>query len=108
MSNISKSPVIDNEGNVFFVTGKSLCTAHDKSSNAGIIVEIFASRTLQFLTSFFNIMEHNCDGIAFIEYMADEKTAGKIQLGAEYYPSGKSYGMMHQVPQAPEYVRKMA
>lgn len=43
---------------------------------------------------------------AFIEYMTDEKTAGKIQLGAEYYPSGKSYGMMHKIPQAPEYLRK--
>jgi transcriptional regulator GlxA family with amidase domain len=45
--------------------------------------------------------------LAFIEYMAGEETAGNIQLGAEYYPSGKSYGMMHQIPQAPEYVRKM-
>jgi transcriptional regulator GlxA family with amidase domain len=44
--------------------------------------------------------------LAFIEYMADEKTAGKIQLGAEYYPSGRSYGMMHKIPQAPEYLRK--
>jgi hypothetical protein len=39
--------------------------------------------------------------------MAGEETAGKIQLGAEYYPSGKSYGKMHQLPQAPEYMRKM-
>jgi transcriptional regulator GlxA family with amidase domain len=30
--------------------------------------------------------------LSFIEYMTDEKTAGKIQLGAEYYPSGRSYG----------------
>lgn len=44
--------------------------------------------------------------LAFVEYMADEKTAGKIQLGAEYYPSGRSYGMMHKIPQAPEYLRK--
>jgi len=44
--------------------------------------------------------------LAFVEYMTDEKTAGKIQLGAEYYPSGRSYGMMHKIPQAPEYVRK--
>ncbi|AKB50701.1 Transcriptional regulator, AraC family [Methanosarcina barkeri str. Wiesmoor] len=43
---------------------------------------------------------------AFIEYMTDEKTAGKIQLGAEYYPSGRSYGMMHKISQAPEYLRK--
>lgn len=46
--------------------------------------------------------------LAFIEYAADEKTAGRIQLGAEYYPSSKSYGMMHQIPQAPEYMKKMA
>jgi len=44
--------------------------------------------------------------LAFVEYMADEKTAGKIQLGAEYYPSGRSYGMMNKIPQAPEYLRK--
>lgn len=46
--------------------------------------------------------------LAFIEYMADEKTAGKVQLASEYYPSGRLYGTMHQLPQAPEYVRKMA
>jgi hypothetical protein len=40
------------------------------------------------------------------QYMTDEKTAGKIQLGAEYYPSDRSYGMMHKIPQAPEYLRK--
>lgn len=44
--------------------------------------------------------------LAFVEYIADEKTAGKIQLGAEYYPSGRSYGMMHKAPQTPEYLRK--
>jgi len=44
--------------------------------------------------------------LAFVEYMTDEKTAGKIQLGAEYYPSGRSYGMMHKIPQAPEYLKK--
>jgi transcriptional regulator GlxA family with amidase domain len=43
---------------------------------------------------------------AFLEYMTDEKTAGKIQLGAEYYPSGRLYGMMHKIPQAPKYLRK--
>jgi transcriptional regulator GlxA family with amidase domain len=46
--------------------------------------------------------------LAFIEYAADEKTAGRVQLGSEYYPSGRSYGGMHQVPQAPEYMKKMA
>jgi len=44
--------------------------------------------------------------LAFLEYTADEKTVGKIQLGAEYYPSGKSYCNMHKIPQAPEYLRK--
>jgi transcriptional regulator GlxA family with amidase domain len=44
--------------------------------------------------------------LAFVEYMTDEKTAGKIQLGAEYYPFDKSYGMMHKLPQAPAYIRK--
>ncbi|MPM67899.1 Isonitrile hydratase [bioreactor metagenome] len=44
--------------------------------------------------------------LALIEYLTNEKTAGKIQLGAEYYPSGRSYGMVHKIPQAPEYVRK--
>lgn len=46
--------------------------------------------------------------LAFVEYMTDEKTAGKIQLGAEYYPSCKSYGKMHLLPQTPEYVKKIA
>jgi transcriptional regulator GlxA family with amidase domain len=45
--------------------------------------------------------------LAFIEYVAGEETAGKIQFGAEYYPSDKSYGMMHKLPQAPEYLRKI-
>jgi len=44
--------------------------------------------------------------LAFVEYITDEKTAGKVQLGAEYYPSGRSYGLMHKIPQAPEYLRK--
>ncbi|MDD3246054.1 MAG: DJ-1/PfpI family protein [Methanosarcina sp.] len=44
--------------------------------------------------------------LAFLEYTADEKTVGKIQLGAEYYPSGKSYCNMHKILQAPEYLRK--
>jgi transcriptional regulator GlxA family with amidase domain len=44
--------------------------------------------------------------LAFIEHMAGGKTAGRIQLGAEYYPSGKSYGMMHELAQAPMYVKQ--
>ncbi len=46
--------------------------------------------------------------LAFIEYAADEKTASKVQLASEYYPSGKLYGTLHQLPHSPEYVRKMA
>lgn len=44
--------------------------------------------------------------LSFIEYMADEKTVGKIQLSAEYYPSDRSNGMMHWLLIAPAYVRK--
>ena len=44
--------------------------------------------------------------LAFIEHMAGGKTAGRIQLGAEYYPSGRSYGMMHELAQAPLYVKQ--
>ncbi len=43
--------------------------------------------------------------LAFIESIAGEKTAGKIQFGAEYYPSGKSYGGFHMLEQAPQYVK---
>lgn len=46
--------------------------------------------------------------LAFIEYATDEKTASKVQLASEYYPSGKLYGTLHHLPQAPEYVRKLA
>jgi transcriptional regulator GlxA family with amidase domain len=45
--------------------------------------------------------------LAFIEYIAGEETAGKTQFGAEYYPSSKSYYMMHKLPQSPEYVKKI-
>lgn len=44
--------------------------------------------------------------LAFIEHIAGEKAAGRVQLGAEYYPSGKSYGMMHENAQAPVYVKQ--
>jgi transcriptional regulator GlxA family with amidase domain len=43
--------------------------------------------------------------LAFIAAAAGEETAGKIQLGAEYYPSGRFYGTLHQGPQAPAYLR---
>lgn len=39
--------------------------------------------------------------LAFIESVAGEKTAGKIQFGAEYYPSVKSHGGFHMIEQAP-------
>jgi hypothetical protein len=38
--------------------------------------------------------------------MVGGKIAGKIQLGTEYYPSGKSYGMMHELSQTPVYVKQ--
>ncbi len=44
--------------------------------------------------------------LALVEYMTNERTAGKVQLGAEYYPSGRSYGMMHKILQAPEYIKE--
>jgi transcriptional regulator GlxA family with amidase domain len=44
--------------------------------------------------------------LAFIEHMSGEKVAGRIQLAAEYYPSRRSYGMMHELPQAPTYVKR--
>jgi len=43
--------------------------------------------------------------LAFIEAAAGEDVAGKVQFGAEYYPSGRFYGAFHQSPQAPAYVR---
>lgn len=45
--------------------------------------------------------------LAFIESVAGEKTAGKIQFGAEYYPSVKSYGGFHMIEQAPQYMKKI-
>jgi transcriptional regulator GlxA family with amidase domain len=44
--------------------------------------------------------------LAFIEAVAGETVAGKIQLGAEYYPSGRFYGSLHQGPQAPAYLKR--
>ena len=43
--------------------------------------------------------------LAFIESVADEEVAGKVQFGAEYYPSGRFYGSFHKSAQAPAYVR---
>jgi transcriptional regulator GlxA family with amidase domain len=44
--------------------------------------------------------------LAFIESVADETVAGKVQFGAEYYPSGRFFGTAHQSPQAPAYLKK--
>jgi transcriptional regulator GlxA family with amidase domain len=45
--------------------------------------------------------------LEFIEHVAGEKAAGKVQLGAEYYPSSRSYGNMHALAGAPGYFRNM-
>ena len=45
--------------------------------------------------------------LAFIESVAGETVAGKIQLGAEYFPSGRFYGACHEGP-APVYLKKPA
>jgi transcriptional regulator GlxA family with amidase domain len=43
--------------------------------------------------------------LAFIESVAGEDVAGKVQFGAEYYPSGRCYGAFHRSPQAPAYLK---
>lgn len=44
--------------------------------------------------------------LAFIESVAGEAVAGKVQFGAEYYPSSRRYGNLHQSPQAPAYLKR--
>lgn len=44
--------------------------------------------------------------LALIESVAGEDVAGKVQFGAEYYPSGRFFGVFHRGPQAPAYVKK--
>ena len=44
--------------------------------------------------------------LAFIESVAGESVAGKVQFGAEYYPSSRRYGDLHQSPQAPAYLKR--
>lgn len=46
--------------------------------------------------------------LAFIASVAGEEVAGKIQLGAEYFPSGRFYGACHLGHSAPPYVKKQA
>jgi transcriptional regulator GlxA family with amidase domain len=43
--------------------------------------------------------------LAFIESVAGDETAGKVQFGAEYYPSRRFYAGFHKSPQAPAYVK---
>jgi transcriptional regulator GlxA family with amidase domain len=43
--------------------------------------------------------------LAFIAEQAGEAVAGKVQLGAEYYPEGTRWGGMEHHPQAPAYLR---
>lgn len=43
--------------------------------------------------------------LAFIESVAGETVAGKVQLGAEYYPSNRRYGDLHRSSQAPAYLK---
>jgi transcriptional regulator GlxA family with amidase domain len=42
--------------------------------------------------------------LAFIARTAGEKTAGKVQLYAEYYPSTQRYGTAHEQPDVPAYL----
>jgi transcriptional regulator GlxA family with amidase domain len=46
--------------------------------------------------------------LAFIAKVDGEAAAGKVQLGAEYYPDAKRYGGLDRHPKAPEYVRRTA
>jgi transcriptional regulator GlxA family with amidase domain len=44
--------------------------------------------------------------LAFIESVAGETIAGKVQFGTEYYPAGRFFGAFHQSPPAPAYLKK--
>ena len=44
--------------------------------------------------------------LAFIADVAGEEVAAKIQLGAEYFPSGKRYGSPHMYEKAPGYLKE--
>jgi transcriptional regulator GlxA family with amidase domain len=44
--------------------------------------------------------------LAFIESVAGEAVAGKVQFGAEYYPSDRRYGGFDQGPGAPAYLKR--
>jgi transcriptional regulator GlxA family with amidase domain len=44
--------------------------------------------------------------LAFIAHYAGELTAGKVQFGAEYFPSAQRYGRFAEHPQAPAYLKR--
>lgn len=46
--------------------------------------------------------------LAFIASIAGEEVAGKVQFGAEYYPSAKLYGTSYKHERAPGYLRREA
>lgn len=46
--------------------------------------------------------------LALIAEIAGEDVAGKVQLGAEYFPSGRIYAACNENPAAPAYARKPA
>jgi transcriptional regulator GlxA family with amidase domain len=43
--------------------------------------------------------------LAYIAHVAGDDTAGKVQLGAEYYPAATRYGQQADEPRIPAYVR---
>lgn len=43
--------------------------------------------------------------LELIAQEAGEETAGQVQLYAEYYPTGKTYGTAHKDPKAPGYIK---
>jgi len=45
--------------------------------------------------------------LAFIESYAGEDVAGRIQFGAEYFPSTRRYGDLNQSPEAPGYLKQI-
>lgn len=44
--------------------------------------------------------------LAFIADYAGEEAAGKVQFGAEYFPSPVRYGRFDEHPQAPAYLKR--
>jgi transcriptional regulator GlxA family with amidase domain len=44
--------------------------------------------------------------LALIADIAGEEVAGKVQFAAEYYPSARRYGVTHESPMAPHYLKE--